>query len=321
MTCWRERGKKIRTATVNQCLNTHRHRNLFALAEQYGVLQHAVWDRVEQTGSSRHGGQVEVKQPLKLIQRQYKMLLERLCHKVLQLWGRRGGGAPTVAISVIKHGGGGTGVTVDCTVRDDGGGWRRGSIHRFILPVTHRFLFDIDATLCLCTLSFGIQVVLEGWLVFLCTPLGRFQSVLPTDMDRLWKTCVVTIRTFPTVTQYLSVNTLTYVHTWLRGILWHKVLFREVKDLFQPSGKDVRLMMKTRWLSTASFHITSMSKENKMVTYLLWMPSHSMCCLWATSGCFLMNSTSVGNRNSQPRLMRGTATCSRNSFTSSGGSW
>lgn len=51
------------------------------------------------------------------------------------------------------------------------------------------------------------------------------------------------------------------------------------------------------------------------------MPSHSMCCLWATSGCFLMKSTSVGNRNSQPRLTRGAATCSRNSFTSSGGSW
>ncbi len=57
------------------------------------------------------------------------------------------------------------------------------------------------------------------------------------------------------------------------------------------------------------------------VTYLLWMPSHSMCCLWATSGCFLTKSTSVGNRNSQPRLTRGAATCSRNSFTSSGGSW
>lgn len=50
------------------------------------------------------------------------------------------------------------------------------------------------------------------------------------------------------------------------------------------------------------------------------MPSHSMCCLWAMSWCFLMKSTSVGNRNSQPRLTRGVDTCSRNSFTSSGGS-
>lgn len=60
--------------------------------------------------------------------------------------------------------------------------------------------------------------------------------------------------------------------------------------------------------------------KKSCVTYLLWMPSHSMCCLWATSGCFFTKSASVGNKNSQPRLTRGAATCSRNSFTSSGGS-
>lgn len=61
-------------------------------------------------------------------------------------------------------------------------------------------------------------------------------------------------------------------------------------------------------------------KSRVGVTDLLWMPSHSICCLCATSGCFLMKSTSVGSRNSQPRLIRGAATCSRNSLTSSGGS-
>lgn len=26
--------------------------------------------------------------------------------------------------------------------------------------------------------------------------------------------------------------------------------------------------------------------------YLAWMPDHSMCCRWTTSGCFLINSRS-----------------------------
>ena len=58
--------------------NTHRHHYLFAVAVQYGVLQHVVRDGVEDVPSHRHRSQVEVKEPLKLVQRHYKMLPESL---------------------------------------------------------------------------------------------------------------------------------------------------------------------------------------------------------------------------------------------------
>ena len=55
--------------------------------------------------------------------------------------------------------------------------------------------------------------------------------------------------------------------------------------------------------------------------YLAWMPAHSMCCRWTTSGCFLMNSPSGGKTNSQPLLILTMAMCSKKSFTSSAQSW
>ena len=66
---------------------------------------------------------------------------------------------------------------------------------------------------------------------------------------------------------------------------------------------------------------TDRETETDRDPYLLWMPIHSMFCRWTTSGWFLMKRLSWGSRNSQPRFTLGTAMCSRNSFTSSGGSW
>ncbi|XP_042364148.1 DNA-directed RNA polymerase III subunit RPC5 [Plectropomus leopardus] len=133
-------SKVLRPRWTKPSLNTHRHHYLFALAEQYGVLQHVVRDGGEDAPSHRHGGQVQAEQPLKLIQRQYKMLPESLCDKVLQLRGHRVGGTPSVTVSVIEGGGGGTGVTIDRTVGNGGG-----RVHRFVFPVAEGLLFDGDA--------------------------------------------------------------------------------------------------------------------------------------------------------------------------------
>lgn len=115
-----------------------------------------VRDGVEDASSHRHGSQVEVKQPLKLIERQYKMLPESLYDKVLQLQGRRVGGTPSVTVSVIEAGGGGTGVTINRTIGDRGGRRGRGGVHRFVFPVADGFLFHVDAA----SRPFGVQVLL-----------------------------------------------------------------------------------------------------------------------------------------------------------------
>lgn len=137
---WSFRSKSVNPELRQQrsWLNTHRHHYLFALAEQYGVLQHVVRDGGVDAVSRRHGGDVEAKQPLELIQCQYKMLLESLFHKLLQLHRRRVGRTPRVTISVVE----GAGVAVHRAV-DGGGG--RGGVHGFVFPVADRFLFDLDA--------------------------------------------------------------------------------------------------------------------------------------------------------------------------------
>lgn len=137
-------GSRREENSVNRNMNTHRHHYLFAVAEQYGLLQHVVRDGVEHEAPRRHGSHVEVKQPLYLIQSQYKMLPESLYDKVPQLRRRRVGRAPTITISVIEAGTSSTGITIDRTVGHRG-------VHGFVVKVT-------DAASC----PFGIQLLLKG---------------------------------------------------------------------------------------------------------------------------------------------------------------
>lgn len=119
---------------------------------------------------------MQVQKPLEFAQRHYKMLLEGLQHKVLQLLGRRVGVTPPVSVGVTQAGGGGAGVTVDGTV--EGGG---GSVHGFVLPVVHRFLLDCEGAPC----PPGVQVLLEGGLVLLHALLRRLQALLAADLDQV----------------------------------------------------------------------------------------------------------------------------------------
>lgn len=104
------------------------------------------------------------------------MLPESLCHKVHQLKRRRVAQIPHVPVGVVQAGGGGAEVTVDRTVRNGGGG--RGSVHRFF-PVIRGFLFDVAP---------GVQVLLQGCPVLLCTLLSNLQTLLAVNMDQFWET-------------------------------------------------------------------------------------------------------------------------------------
>lgn len=117
---------------------------------------------------------MKVEEPLELVQRHHKVLPESLCHKVRQLQG--GGVAQRSAHPVgLAQAGAAAEVTVDRTIRDDGGGigGGRGGVHWF-LPVPRRFVFHVPS---------AVQVLLQGRPVLLRTVLSHLQALLAADVD------------------------------------------------------------------------------------------------------------------------------------------
>ena len=162
------------------------------MAEQDGVLQEAVRDGVEEAVPRWQRGQVEVKQPLQLAQRQHQMLPEGAVHKVPQLLGGRARGRSPL-------------VTVNGAVRDGGGGRR---VHGLVFHVADGFLLDPNAVSCSprdpASLPVGGGVPLHGRLLLTCTLLGGLEALLPAHVHGFCNIEVTVRRTSRIVSRKLS---------------------------------------------------------------------------------------------------------------------
>lgn len=166
-------------------VRTHRHQDLSALAEQYGVLQRAVGDGAEGAVAGWQAGQVQVEVALDLAEGQHVVAAEGGAHKVLQLRaGRR--------MAVLGVGpGGGARVAVQGAV---GKGVR--GVHG-LLRVAQGLLLDADggrrsggvggggtsAGLGGGAFAAGVQVPLQRGLVVTGAVPCRLQTLLTTHVD------------------------------------------------------------------------------------------------------------------------------------------